>query len=206
MNRGRGGSVEDAYDALGGRYDLLTRALDRTLVNRFRRELLAQARGEVLEVAVGTGKNLRYYPPDCALVAVDLSSEMLAVARRRAARLGRAIEIHRGDAKQLPFDAGRFDTVVCTLAGCTFDDPDAVFREMRRVCARDGRALWVEHVRPRSSAMRAAFRAIAPLTRRFLGCDPDRDTQRTVERAGWHLEEVRSAARGVLVAMRARPG
>lgn len=196
--------TQRTYDALGGRYDTLTRALDNTVLNRLRRDLLAHGRGAVLEVAIGTGKNIRFYPDSCELSGIDLSSAMLEVARKRAVSAGRALAIHRGDATALPFEAERFDTVVCTLSGCTFDDPLAVFREMRRVCRRDGQALWLEHVRPRSRTAQLVFGAIAPAARAVLGCDPTRDTRATVEAAGWTIEDVQSAVRGVLLAIRAR--
>lgn len=205
MSAGEPRDVERAYDALGGRYDVLTRVIDGTVLNRLRRQLLAHARGSVLEIAIGTGKNVRYYPRDCEISGVDFSIKMLEVARRRAAREGRAIEIHRGDAAALPFDDARFDTVVCTLGGCTFDDPARVFREMRRVCRPDGLALWLEHVRPPSPAAQAVLGAVAPLTKRVLGCDPTRDTERTIREAGWQLDDVQREWRGVLLAMRARP-
>src|SRR5918996_3914650 len=70
----------------------------------------SQARGETLEVALGTGLNLEHYPADARLTGVDLSPEMLAIAKTSAERMGRAIELKEGDAQDLPFADGSFDT------------------------------------------------------------------------------------------------
>jgi hypothetical protein len=75
----------------------------------------ARARGRVLEVAVGIGRSLPHYPADAAITGVELSAAMLAVARRRVADLGRAVDLREGDAEHLPFADGSFDTVVCAL-------------------------------------------------------------------------------------------
>lgn len=116
-------------------------------VHRFRRELLQRASGNVLEVAVGTGKNLRYYPSRCSIVAVDLSLEMLRVAHKRAAGLKLNIPFSVMDAEALAFPDRSFDTVVSSLTLCTFPDPVAALREMARVCRADGRILLLEHGR-----------------------------------------------------------
>lgn len=188
------------YDSLGERYDRWTWWLDGLVVTRFRRDLLSTARGRVLEIAVGSGKNVRHYPSDCTLVGVDLSESMLRVAATAAARLGRELATHRIDAGKLSFEDGAFDTVVCTLGGCTFQEPRRVFEEMRRVCAPDGQGLFLEHVRPRSPAMRLAVAGLAPVTRRLLGCNPDRDTMATLGEAGWSIDRQQEAMRGVFVA------
>lgn len=193
-------SVRQRYDELGGRYDFWTRWLDALVVTRFRRDLLSTARGRVLEIAVGSGKNVRYYPADCELVGVDLSEEMLRVASKEATAAGRTLSTHPLDAGKLPFRDGSFDTVVCTLGGCTFQEPGQVFEEMRRVCAPEGQGLFLEHVRPRSTFMRLALEGLTPLTSRLLGCHPNRDTMTTVRAAGWSVVRQDEAARGMFVA------
>lgn len=198
-------TVKGLYDALGARYDRWTQAFDSLLLNGMRRALLARADGEVLEVAVGTGKNFGYYPRGCRVTGLDASAPMLAAAAARARRLGVPFELHRGDAARLPFDDARFDTVVCTMAGCTFTAPGEAFAEIRRVCRPGGRALFLEHVRPVSPYLRALCRTAAPLTMRLLGCDPDRDTVAAIERAGLRVAERVDAIDGVVVALTTEP-
>src|SRR5688572_26818323 len=82
--------VRGQFNGLARWYDLVEGVPEVCGLSRLRRELLRRASGRVLEVAVGTGKNLRYYPRGCQITAVDLSPSMLAIARQRARRLGLA--------------------------------------------------------------------------------------------------------------------
>jgi ubiquinone/menaquinone biosynthesis C-methylase UbiE len=112
-----------------------------------RRWACSRADGKTLEVAVGTGLNLGEYPAGVRLTGIDLTREMLAVARARAADLGRSIELCEGDAQALPFPDGTFDTVVSTYAMCSVPDLRLTISEMRRVLAPGGRLILVDHIR-----------------------------------------------------------
>lgn len=97
------------------RYDNDMVRLERMLLDDGRAWTCGQAKGDVLEVAIGTGRNLEFYPAGVSLTGLDLSPAMLDVARERAAALGRKVELREGDAHTMPFPDGSFDTVVCTL-------------------------------------------------------------------------------------------
>jgi ubiquinone/menaquinone biosynthesis C-methylase UbiE len=88
-----------------------------------------------------------HYPDDLTLIGVDLSPDMLAVARARAEQLGRALELLEADAQDLPFPDNSFDTVVCTYALCSVLDDFLAVGEMRRVLRPGGRLILVDHVR-----------------------------------------------------------
>ncbi len=107
----------------------------------------SRAVGETLEVAIGTGLNLPHYPAHARLTGIDLSPEMLTLARSRAERLGRAIRLTEGDAQDLPFTDGSFDTVVCTYALCSVPDDAAAISEMIRILQPAGRLILVDHIR-----------------------------------------------------------
>jgi len=107
----------------------------------------SRAGGVTLEVAIGTGLNLLHYPDDLTLTGVDLSPDMLALARARAERLGRAVELLEADAQNLPFPDQSFDTVVCTYALCSVADDALAIGEMRRVLKPGGHLILVDHVR-----------------------------------------------------------
>lgn len=107
----------------------------------------SRAVGKTLEVAIGTGLNLPHYPEDVRLTGVDLTPEMLAVAETNAAKIGRFIRLIEGDAQDLPFATGSFDSVVCTYALCSVPDDSRAIGEMRRVLKPGGRLILVDHIR-----------------------------------------------------------
>lgn len=197
--------VRGLYDDLGQKYDTWTQLPDRLFFNVWRRELLASAQGEVLEVAVGTGKNLGFYPEGCRVTGVDFSRAMLDTASRRARALGRVFEAVEGDVNALPLADASFDTVVCTLGACTFADPLTAFREMRRVCRPGGSVLLLEHVLPRDRHLAWLAGALTPFTRRAVGCSPNRDVLALVREAGLHVASVRGRARDIILAVTAHP-
>src|SRR6266540_3031170 len=132
-----------------------------------RRWVCSQARGDVLDVAVGTGRNLHYYPEDVHLTGIDVSRAMLEIAGQRAEQLGRAVDLCVGDAQALDFPDESFDTVVCTLALCTIPDDRRAVAEARRVLRPDGHLLLMEHVRSPVRPIRIGQRLLEPLTLRF---------------------------------------
>lgn len=103
------------YDRAARFYDLYDLPMDVLGgVRSRRRRLLRRARGRVLEVGIGTGRNLDLYPPGVAITGIDVSDAMLAQARERAGELGleKSVELIRADVHELPFPDAAFDTVV----------------------------------------------------------------------------------------------
>src|SRR6267378_2847421 len=99
----------------------------------------SQAIGNVLEIAVGTGRNFEHYPADVRLTGIDLSESMLGIAKRTAESLGRQADLRVGDAQALDFPPGSFDTVVCTLSLCSVPDDRKAVAEVSRVLRPGGR-------------------------------------------------------------------
>jgi ubiquinone/menaquinone biosynthesis C-methylase UbiE len=128
-----------------GRYDRAMRITSRFFdIDGGRRWACGGARGDALEIGVGTGPNLPLYPPDVALTVVDLTPEMLERTRARAADIGRRVHLHEGDATRLPFADASFDTVVSTLTLCTIPGPELAVREAWRVCRPGGELRFFE--------------------------------------------------------------
>lgn len=134
------------WDTMASRYDRSVDPLERLLLRGERPWLGARVTGRVLEVAIGTGRNLPHYPAEATVVGVDLSTAMLAVAARRATGLGREVTLLQADAGALPFVSGSFDTVVCTLGLCEVPEPRSVVAELARVLRPGGRLLLLDHV------------------------------------------------------------
>ncbi len=127
------GQIRQTYNRIARWYDLMEGIPEILGVRRLRRELLQRASGKVLEVAAGTGKNFRYYPRASSIMAVDISSAMLEIARRRADSLGLNITFLIMDAEALGLHDQSFDTVVSSLTLCTFPDPVAAIKFKYRI-------------------------------------------------------------------------
>ncbi|HEY3359314.1 MAG TPA: class I SAM-dependent methyltransferase [Polyangia bacterium] len=192
-----------AFDKLARLYDLLLAPIELMGGKKRRRRLLAQVRGRTLEVGVGTGLNLPFYPAGADVVGVDVSEGMLARARRRGERLGMPVSLEQADVQQLPYPDGAFDTVVATCVFCSVPDPAAGLRELRRVVKRDGQVLLLEHVRPRRRFFAWLADVLVGLTRRFFGDEWNRPTETTVRHAG--LEIVAQRGKGIWRELVARP-
>jgi ubiquinone/menaquinone biosynthesis C-methylase UbiE len=134
------------WDRQAATYDRQLAFVERRFFAGTRGWLCAQAVGDTLEVAIGTGLNLAHYSDDVRLTGVEWSPSMLAMARDRARDLGRPIDLEQGDARELGFPDGRFDTVVCTFALCGISDERAALTEMARVLRPGGLLLLADHV------------------------------------------------------------
>ena len=133
------------WEHRAGRYDFGGHC-EHVAIRNTRESLCGGARGRTLEVAVGTGRNLRYYPPQVKLIGLDLSPAMIARAAKKAEDLEFPITLVEGDAQRLPFADRSFETVVCTLSLCTIPDQERALREMHRVLVPGGRLLLVDHI------------------------------------------------------------
>ena len=207
MDGQRGLATEEIgqrYDDLAPSYDRIDRLFEATIVGRLRR-LFEQAHGELLEVAIGTGKNLPYYPSDCRVTGVDVSAGMLAQARRRAATLGIDPTLAVMDAERLEFPDASFDTVTSSLTTCTFVDPLAALREMGRVCRLGGRILLLEHGRSSNRALGWVQDVAAERHARACGCHWNREPQDLVRQAGLEIIEARRKLFGVYHTIVAAP-
>lgn len=185
------------YDATWGRafsvlYDRCFKASEEAGLREMRRDLLAGARGRVLELGSGTGLNLDLYPDSIEnLTMTEPDPHMFKQLRKRVAESSRSVEVIEAPAERLPFDDDSFDTVALTLVLCTVPNPAAALREIKRVLGPDGRFLFLEHVRsPDPSLAKWQDRFEKPW--RFLGdgCHCNRDTVSAIGASGFELGEV----------------
>jgi len=171
-------------------YDKQIAFLEKIWLSGSREWLGARAQGRLLEVAIGTGLNLPHYPADATITGIELSPAMLAIAQRRAADLGREVDMHTGDAQALPFPDQAFDTVVCALSLCTIPDPAAAIGQMKRVLVPGGRLLLVDHIASTWPPIRAVQWLLERLTIRAAGEHFTRRQLPLVRAAGFDIVEV----------------
>jgi ubiquinone/menaquinone biosynthesis C-methylase UbiE len=190
--------VRRYYEQTAHRYDEYVGYFEKLLVGHGRQWVCGQARGEVLEIAIGTGRNLPYYPSDVQLTGIDFTPAMLDIARQRASALGREVDLRVGDAQSLEFPDGRFDTVVATLALCTIPDERRTVAEMRRVLRPGGRLLLLEHVRSPLLPVRVLQRLLDPLFVHFYGDHLLREPLDHLATAGFVIEDVERSKAGLI--------
>ena len=187
------------YDATWGRlfsaaYDRGFKASEEAGLREMRHELLAQARGRVLEV--GAGLNLGLYPEGIeSLTLVEPDPHMIKQLRGKLAESGKTAEISVVEApgEKLPFPDGSFDTVAVTLVLCTVPDQAGTLAEIKRVLAPGGQLLFLEHVRAHEPGL-AEWQDRFERPWRFLadGCHCNRDTVSAIDAAGFELGDVES--------------
>ncbi len=152
---GRQERLRRYWDKHAGSYDRQMGFFDRHLFAGSRDWICSRAEGRVLEVAIGTALNLAHYPGGVQLTGVEWSPAMLDIARERAERLGRAVDLRQGDAQALEFGDASFDSVVCTFSLCAIPDDRTAVAEMARVL-RPGGLLLADHVEAAPWYARAA--------------------------------------------------
>jgi len=184
-------AVRQRYDRVAPIYDLMEWVMELRF-RGWRRDLWALVAGdEILELGVGTGKNLRFHPLGKKITAIDISEKMLRRARRRAARLGQTVTLQVADAQALPFADASFDEVVATFLFCSVPDAVAGLREERRVLRPGGRLRLLEHVLSKRPVWRRLMRWFDPIPSRLWGAHIDRETLENLVEAGF--EDIESS-------------
>ncbi|MDF3065144.1 MAG: class SAM-dependent methyltransferase [Polyangiaceae bacterium] len=155
-----------------------------------RRVCLSRARGRVLEVGFGTGRNLPWYPKAVErVVAVDPSGESMKLSRRRIAHAGFPVEYVRLAGEDIDAPEHSFDCVVSTFTLCSIPDPAAALRQMRRVLKPGGELLFAEHgLAPDRGVQQWQHRLNRLQKLLFGGCNLNRDTRKLLTAAGFNLE------------------
>ncbi len=179
ITRARYDRIAPIYDALEWMMEFRFRPWRRNLW----RDVLSQ--GRILEIGVGTGKNIPFYPASASITAVDISERMLERAKQKAAHAGRKVDLGVADAQSLPFADKVFDTVVTTFVFCSVPDPVKGLQEARRVLKPGGRIVMLEHVLSERPTLRRLMKWLDPFMHRLWGAHIDRDTVENVKLAGF---------------------
>ena len=192
------------YDRLAGEYDDYVGYAETYLLGDGRHWVCSQAAGDVLEIGVGTGRNLPFYPDDVRLTGLDLNPAMLDIARRRAADLGRDIDLLLGDAQTLDLPDSSFDTVVATLALSTIPDDRRAIAEVWRVLRPGGRFILLDFVRSPHLPVRTIQRLLAPHLARRYAFRPQRQPLDALAAEGFVIEKLERSRWGTVARVTAR--
>lgn len=189
------------YNRTSKFYDIM----DRMIKSDIRKKILSQASGRVLEVGVGTGKNLEFYSPKCKITGIDLSPGMLEKAKERAQNLRITVSLLEMDAQNLQFPDDSFDTVVATCVFCSVPDPIKGLEEVKRVCKPEGKILLLEHVRSDNPLLGKLMDLLDPLTVRMIGPHINRRTLENISNAGLTIKRVEDQNFKILKYIMAKP-
>jgi SAM-dependent methyltransferase len=139
-----------------------------------RRELLADVYGEVLEIGVGSGLNLLYYPEHVRKVTtIDPNAGMSKLLLKRIQQTGKAVDHFVVGAETLPFEGAAFDCVVSTWTLCSIRGVERAMRELYRVLKPGGRFVFLEHGLSDRTGVRTWQRRLNGLQMFVAGCRLD---------------------------------
>ncbi len=183
-------------------YDAVLRLAEAAGLAEWRGWLTGGARGLVLDIGCGTGRNLPLYASGVRVVGIERDRHVLRRARRRAPQ----VPLVLGRAESLPFRDDVFDTVVSGLVFCSVDEPGQGLTEVRRVLRPEGELRMMEHVRALNRLHSKTQDLIQPFWTWFTGgCRPNRDTESNVSAAGFEIDEENRRADGTMRRFAARP-
>lgn len=198
-------SVTSKYNRIAPIYELIDLPLELFFFGKWRKEALAGLSGKVLEVGVGTGRNLKYYPAGCRVIGIDKSEGMLQRAQEKA-KGKKNITLYPMDAEYLEFPDNSFDYVITTFVLCTIPDPVKALREMRRVLKPSGELIALEHVHSSYPFIDCIEHLINPVLFFLLGDHAIRHTVKNIEKAGFTIKEAKKLAfKDVFRKIRAKP-
>ena len=193
------------YDRIAPIYDFMEVLVERSRYRKWREILWSKVEGSnILEVGVGTGKNLPYYPKNAQITAIDFSNKMLARAREKAGRLDIKVALHQMDVQELNFTDNTFDTVVASFVFCSVPVPIKGLKEVERVCKPGGKVVLLEHVLSANKILAWLMNLINPIAVRAMGPNINRRTVENVEKSGLKIERVTDLAVGIFKLIEAR--
>lgn len=177
--------IKKRYDRYAFFYDLLEFFPEKFFFAKYRKMIIPTLKGSILEIGVGTGKNLPYYLDKAEVTAIDFSEKMLGKARNKLKQLNKEnITLQVADVQTLPFPDNSFDFVVATFVFCSVPDPIKGFNEIKRVLKKDGKAIFLEHVKSKNKIKGRIQELLNPLTVGVFGFNINRETWSNITKGG----------------------
>ena len=180
------------YDKIAPFYNLLEIIIEKLQFQKWHGRLWKEIDGgDVLEIGVGTGKNMPYYPQGSEITGIDLSEKMLEQASRVASGAKNPPKaILQMDAQRLRFPDEHFDAVVGTFVFCSVPDPILGLQEALRVTKRGGRLLLIEHMLPDWKILAWLMNKLDGIIHWITGYHISRQTIDYIGKAGWKIDKV----------------
>ena len=182
--------IKNRYNRISKIYDVLEKPMEVMIMNKWRERLIKNIEGtKILEVGVGTGKNLLLYPNKLEITGIDFSENMLAKSKAKI-KGKENIRLIEMDAQKMSFADNTFDTIVTSCVFCSVPDPVEGLKEMRRVCKPDGKIIMLEHMRSHNNMIGKFMDVMNFIPLHTWGANINRETIENILKAGFKEEEI----------------
>lgn len=184
--------IRRRYNRVTRFYDLLEKPMEVMSMKKWRMEAMKDLKGKVLEVGIGTGRNIEHYFEDLDITAIDFSERMLEKAKQKVEKFNKKVNLMQMDAQDLKFSDNTFDTVFTTCVFCSVPDPIMGLKEIRRVCKPIGKIIMIEHVRSERKVLGFIMDVLNPLVVNTYGANINRRTVENIHKSGYTKVEVKN--------------
>jgi ubiquinone/menaquinone biosynthesis C-methylase UbiE len=171
----------------------------------WRRKLLQEVEGRVLELAVGAGANIPFYPQHVDITAVDFSQQMLNRAKQAGDEYELNIDFILSDIETIEFDDESFDTIISTLSLCGYEDPSRLLNQLNKWCKNSGQILLLEHGISANPVLSSIQKMIDPLAYKIAGCHQTRNILDLMEKSDLTVTKTESHWLGIVHLIWAKP-
>lgn len=186
---GDNNKIKNRYNRVSKIYDLMEKPMESMLMDDWRKELFEKIEGKkILEVGVGTGKNLEFYSTDKEVTGIDFSEKMLEKAKNKSKDIDH-VTLMEMDAENMTFEDNTFDTVVTSCVFCSVPDPVKGLKEIRRVCKNGGKVIMLEHMRSNKPVVGKIMDRINFIPLHIWGANINRQTLKNLQEAGFNKED-----------------
>lgn len=195
------------YNRISSTYDQMEWLIEKYLFSKWRALLWGQIKGEkILEIGVGTGKNIPYYPDSSSITAIDLSNGMMAKAISRAQDLKRDVDFQLMNVESLQYTDDSFDAAVATFVFCSVPFPIKGLEELGRVVKPGGDIWLLDHVRVNKPVIGPLMDLFNPVIVRMMGANINRRTAENVRQAGLKIHSITNLKGELVKLIQAGPG
>ncbi|HHV75062.1 class I SAM-dependent methyltransferase [Thermoanaerobacterium butyriciformans] len=180
--------IKRRYERIAKYYDLMESLMESSGGKRWRKMLWSEVSGNtILEAGIGTGSNILYYPEGKNIYGIDFSPKMVEIAKDKAKRYGKDVDIRVMDIENLEFNDNTFDAIVTSCVFCSVPDPIKGLKELKRVLKYDGKLFMLEHVRSKKLILGTLMDILNPLTVNTWGANINRDTVKNLKISGFKI-------------------
>lgn len=180
--------VKERYNKIAKYYDLIEWLFEILLIAKLRKKLLQNARGNVLEIGIGTGNNLGYYSKDCRITGIDISKEMLKIANEKAKKLGINIKLKEGNVENIKLKE-KYDFIIDALGFCTYSKPIDLLKKLKKTLKDNGKIILLEHGLSDNETIRKLQYWREPKHYKLAGCTLLRNYLPMLKNSGLKIEK-----------------